>query len=270
MPELFSTKYANNSRAISGTSNVINKDDTILLCNTTSGAVAVTIGEIPNGFWDTNYKLYISDYSNNAGTNNITINAPSGFTINNASSLVISTNGGSVLIQIASSTAYVGNLNYCCNTKQISFYEANAILTDIILPIDNNKNNLLASLLLTITGETSTLGERYIINTNLNRFRFTISPTADNGTMYLVSIVTNELDVVQETNRQAILIFNGYGASGNVNSLMLNWMPVTPLKVGWKIKTYINVSSIANDVEVKFENTSTAFSQCYATRTKLL
>lgn len=266
------TTYRNTQAIITGTYNV-KSDDEVLNCDVRAGVCTVILPEYTTGYWNAVYSLYVNDAYGSAATNNITIVAPSGYTVNNASTVVVNINNGVAIVRIASDTKYAATFNYCCatpSTKDISYYEVNAQLTDTILPIDNNKNNLLAGLLLTITDETSTAGQRYIINTNLNRFRFTISPSADNGTIYLVSIVTDELDVVQETNRQSMLIFFGYGSSGNTNSLMLNWMPVTPLKVGWKIKTYVNVVSIGNDVEIKFENTATAFSQVYAMRMKLL
>ena len=270
MGVLFSTKYPNNSRTISGTSNVINKDDTILLCNTSSGAVAVTIDEIPSGYWDTNYKLYVSDYSNNAGTNNITINAPSGFTINNASSLVIATNGGSVLIQIASNTAYVGNLNYCCNTKQISYYDVIASLSQTILAPQNNNYVQLTSLLVTLTGETATLGNRYLINVNIPSIAVTTNPSANNGSLLLKSEITDSADVVKESRVQQLVLLNGYTSVSCLSYIALNWMPTTLLKNGYKIKTYLSVASLGNDVVVNINNTQTSPCQVTAIRTQLL
>jgi hypothetical protein len=107
---LNSTKYKNPERTIVGLLNAVSNADTIILCDTSLGAVAIELLEIPNDQWNTTYKLYIADKSNNASVNNITINAPVGFTINNQSSLVISTNGGAVVIRVASNTGYLGSL----------------------------------------------------------------------------------------------------------------------------------------------------------------
>ena len=107
---LNSTTYPNTSRVISGSA-VLFQNDLILLCNTSTAPVSMTLLEIPSGYWQTTWKLYVLDNSNNAGTNNITINAPSGYTINNASSLVINTNGGGVTITIASNTAFFGQVS---------------------------------------------------------------------------------------------------------------------------------------------------------------
>jgi len=107
---LNSTKYPNISRIVSGTA-VLFQNDSIILCDTSTGAVSMTLLEIPSGYWQTTWKLYVLDNNNNAGTNNITINAPSGYTINNAATLVINTNGGGVTITIASNTAFFGQVS---------------------------------------------------------------------------------------------------------------------------------------------------------------
>lgn len=107
---LNSTKYKNPERTITGLVNFVSNADTIILCDTSAGVVGIELLEIPNDQWNTTYKLYIADISNNASVNNITINAPVGFTINNQSSLVISTNGGAVVIRVASNTGYLGSL----------------------------------------------------------------------------------------------------------------------------------------------------------------
>jgi hypothetical protein len=104
-----STKYKNPQRKISGVGNKVTNADTILLCETSLGAVSLDLLQIPDDQWNTSYKLYVVDFSNNAGTNNITINAPVGFTINNLSSIVISTDGVGVVITVSSSTGYLGS-----------------------------------------------------------------------------------------------------------------------------------------------------------------
>jgi hypothetical protein len=104
-----STKYKNPQRKISGVGNKVTNADTILLCETSLGAVSLDLLQIPDDQWNTSYKLYVVDFSNNAGTNNITINAPVGYKINNLSSIVISTNGVGVVITVSSSTGYLGS-----------------------------------------------------------------------------------------------------------------------------------------------------------------
>ncbi len=102
---LFSTKYDNIQRTVAGTYSV-DPEDVILLCNTTDAAVIINLAEIPANRWNTVYKLYVKDNTGNAATNNITISAPAGFTINGASSITISTNSAHCVIRISSNTTY--------------------------------------------------------------------------------------------------------------------------------------------------------------------
>lgn len=100
------TKYKNNERTVSGSVNVENSD---MLLNVDTSLVACTINlqSIPNDNWNTLYKLYVKDISGNAGTNNITIVAPTGYKINNSQTLILNTNNESVLIRISSNLDYV-------------------------------------------------------------------------------------------------------------------------------------------------------------------
>jgi hypothetical protein len=104
---LQSQKYPNNSRTISGAINIVRTDDVTLLCNTSSGIVGLSLQEIPDDYYSTQYKLYVVDLSANANTNNITIDAPSGHTINGASSFVINANSASVVIRIVANKTYI-------------------------------------------------------------------------------------------------------------------------------------------------------------------
>ena len=106
--ELNGTFYPNVSRTIIGSGNLVFSNDVILDCDTSVNPVNLTLAEIPSGSWSTQYKLYVKDKSGNASVNNITINAPVGFTINNQPSIVISTNGVAVVISIVSNTDYIG------------------------------------------------------------------------------------------------------------------------------------------------------------------
>jgi hypothetical protein len=108
--QLYSTTYKNQFRIVSGTT-TINNDDSILYCNTSLGAVTINLIDIPSDYWSTQYKLYVCDYSNNAGTNNITINAPTGFTINGSSSLVLNVNGESAIVRISGNTTFITEIS---------------------------------------------------------------------------------------------------------------------------------------------------------------
>lgn len=112
MGNLFEQKYPNNIRQISGLNNIPFQDDVILEVDTTLGAASINLLDIPVssglGYWSTQYKLYIVDKSNNAGVNNITVNAPLGTKINGGASFTISSNGASLLVRVASNNNYIG------------------------------------------------------------------------------------------------------------------------------------------------------------------
>ena len=103
---LYAQQYPNPQRIVTGTPTIYN-DDVVLYCDTTLAAVTINLLDIPNDYWMTTYKLYVVDNSNNAATNNITINAGSGQTINAASSVTININGGSAIVRISGNTTYV-------------------------------------------------------------------------------------------------------------------------------------------------------------------
>lgn len=105
--ELSSQKYTNNIRSVSGTPTIY-RDDVTLNCNTSSAACTINLMEIPANHWMTTWELLVVDASNNAATYNITIVAPTGFKINGAQQVVITSNGGSFLIKIANNTNFVG------------------------------------------------------------------------------------------------------------------------------------------------------------------
>jgi hypothetical protein len=111
MLQLPPMKYPNTQRTVSGTVDVF-PDDVVLNCDTSTGAVTINLAQIPynatsgQGFWSTQYKLYINDISNNAGTNNITVVAGTGQTLNNQPTLVLNTNGASCYLMIAGNTEY--------------------------------------------------------------------------------------------------------------------------------------------------------------------
>lgn len=109
---LSAQKYQNTFRTISGLINVVFDNDVILLCDTALSAVDIDLAEIPLDSWNTVYKLYVVDKSNNAGANNITIKAPLGYTVNNASQFVINANGGCAIVRITSNTSYLAEANF--------------------------------------------------------------------------------------------------------------------------------------------------------------
>ncbi len=97
--------YKNNKRTVTSNTTILD-NDSLLNCNTTSGAINITLKEIPANF-STVYILYVKDIGGLAATNNITIIAPAGFKINNAQTYVINQNNQSVSIIITSNTDYL-------------------------------------------------------------------------------------------------------------------------------------------------------------------
>lgn len=104
---MFSTKYPNVSRTVSGSSVTVYNNDLILAVDTSSSACSINLGQIAAGYWNTTWKLYVYDSSNNAAVNNITINAGAGQKINNSSSIVIAVNGGGALVRIINNTNFI-------------------------------------------------------------------------------------------------------------------------------------------------------------------
>jgi hypothetical protein len=112
---MFSTKYPNNIRTVSGVV-ILRNDDVTLECDTTLGPVVINLSAIPANYWNTLWKLYIVDKSNNASVNNITINAGVSQTINGAASTIIAVNGGCAEITVMDNANYLGSFNYSAST----------------------------------------------------------------------------------------------------------------------------------------------------------
>jgi len=106
------TYYKNPTRTITGLNNVVFDNDVLLLCDTSLGVVEITLNKIPSDRFSLQYKLFIIDKSNNASVNNITIKAPTGFTVNNSTNAIINQNGGTVIITISSNSTYNAQFNY--------------------------------------------------------------------------------------------------------------------------------------------------------------
>ena len=103
---MYEQQYQNPSRIVTGTP-VLTNNDVVLYCDTSTGAVTINLLDIPNDYWMTTWKLYVVDYSNNASTNNIRINAGTGQTINAQPDVVLNVNGGSCIVRISGNTTFV-------------------------------------------------------------------------------------------------------------------------------------------------------------------
>lgn len=104
---LFSTKFPNNIRTVIGTP-ILRNDDVVLECDTALAPVIINLLGIPANEWNTTWKLYIVDKSNNASVNNITVNAPIGAKINGQNSFSITSNGASLAVAISSNSNFIG------------------------------------------------------------------------------------------------------------------------------------------------------------------
>ena len=211
---LNSTKYKNPERTIIGTPvpvvNQVSTADTIILCDTSGGAIILQLLEIPNDQWNTTYKVYIADKTNNASVNNITINAPVGFTINNQPSLVISSNGGSVLIRVASNTGYLGSLTSGGSGASVSVVNNQ---TPIVPPttLTTNLNQLIVKgFQTTNVGNNVTLQNAFVSLTNA-QINFLIS----GGTL-----IPNQIyQITDALFGLTPIAFNVYVKATSVNSL---------------------------------------------------
>ena len=123
------TKYPNNIRTVSGLNVVVYDNDVELSVNTSTVVCSIDLPAIASGYWNTTWKLYVFDASNNASVRNITINAGSGQTINGASTLVISTNGGGIMIRCLSNTSFIAITTYSAGGGGVTSVTATAPIT---------------------------------------------------------------------------------------------------------------------------------------------
>jgi hypothetical protein len=208
------TKYKNNERIVSGSVNVGNSD---MLLNVDTSLVACTINlqSIPNDYWNTLYKLYVKDISGNAGTNNITIVAPSGYKINNQQTLILNTNYESILIRISSNLDYVSFPNKAGHIIQdegvtlpqqpiLDFVGSGVTVTNGVGKTIVTIPQGITQAYTTVQNEGTSLPQRNIID-----FVGTGVTASDNGTKTIVTI-NDCCDFVELTNSQMLeLISNG-------------------------------------------------------------
>ena len=126
---LYPQKYDITTRTVTGLNNAVQPSDVVLNCDTSLAPVSINLADFTDNLWNTQYKLYINDASSLAGTNNITINAPVGYTIGNASSIVISSNGGSVIISISSNKKYSSLFNFSTPNPAIIVKNEGSVIT---------------------------------------------------------------------------------------------------------------------------------------------
>ena len=262
---LDSQKYRNTSRTITGLSNNVFTSDVLIFCDTSTGAVALNLLEIPTDFWNTTYKLYVVDANNNAQTNNITINAPVGYQVNNASSLVISSNGGIALIRIVNNTDYLAELNY--NASALAVLNEGVLLTPNATSMDFigsyvNATNVgsavsvfiqpsiisitYAQLQTAITNSTLIAGQMYSITNAIF-----IQTTSETAPVYLIATSTNTISA-QGQGRFLNADYQGIGNYSSVTGFVSNlgvWNSFLLVVVGsvviWNNLQYVSLTGVA-------------------------
>ena len=267
---LDSQKYRNTSRTITGLSNNVFTSDVLIFCDTSTGAVALNLLEIPTDFWNTTYKLYVVDANNNAQTNNITINAPVGFQVNNASSLVISTNGGIALIRIVNNTDYLAELNY--NASALAVLNEGVLLTPNATSMDFigsyvNATNVgsavsvfiqpsiisltYAQLQTAITNSTLIAGQMYSITNAIF-----IQTTSETAPVYLIATSTNTISA-QGQGRFLNADYQGIGNYSSVTGFVSNlgiWNFTLLVVVGsvviWNNLQYVSLTGVNSQPDI--------------------
>jgi hypothetical protein len=264
MGQLFIQQYPNNIRTIFGLINNVFQDDSVLVCNTTLVPTAITLLQIPENYWSTQYKLYIVD-NGHASTNNVTINAPSGFTINGQSSFVMSANNSSLIIRVASNTNYIAQ--YSSTSGGVSGH----VIQDEGVSLTQRTNLNFVGAGVTVTDDLATNSSIVTINggggsilsvTNAQMSLLIGTNTVGVGQFYLITdaIYTNGGVVVQgittnTTSLQGSGLFlnadyqavgNYSGVSGFVSALGLWSTDVLPVSVGncvvWDNLNYKNLT----------------------------
>jgi hypothetical protein len=238
--ELYSTAYQNQSRVVSGTITV-NNDDSILYCNTSAGAVVINLIDIPTNFWSTQYKLYIADNSNNASVNNITINAPTGFTINGAASITISTNGGSCIVRISGNTTYICELSTTSSSPSTpfegtnwSFVYGNGTHTANATQLQNAYTSAKAK---TPNGQPLSATNRFTVIVGAGYYQFSSNFLVDANFIDIVSL-TGNMDVV----------FSGAGTIVvSINDVLLRGINVLTKAFSLTSSSPLNVSVICEN-----------------------
>ena len=173
---MFSTKYPNNVRTVSGLNVAVFNTDVVLAVNTSSSACSINLEQIPDNYWNTTWKLYIYDSSNNASVNNITINAGAGQTINGSSSVIISNNNGGYLVRVLSNNQFIGTASGGSSAISLTTIGTSGASTLIgnVLNVPNYSTGIItltnAAMLSLINANTVVVGQLYritdaIINT---------------------------------------------------------------------------------------------------------
>ena len=260
------TTYPNTSRTISGLINPVFRTDSILLCDTTTGAVAIQLAEIPQGYWSTQYRLYVIDSSGLANVNNITITAPVGYTINGSSSVTINVANGRCILKISSDTTYLASFSYGTSAGNLAILDQGVLLTPTCTSINFLGANVTATNIgdavsvnvsndfVTLTyAQLTTLASTNLLLPNTNYLitdaEFGSTPIIPTSVL-VTAVTTNKVSLTG----QGIFFNADYQAVGNYsgvptfNSNKGVWSPLTIVVVGdvviWNNFMYLNTTGI--------------------------
>lgn len=250
--DLFSTQYENIKRTVSGTY-AVDREDVVLLCDTSLAAVIINLATIPADYWNTIYKLYVVDNSSNAATNNITINAPAGYTINDGPSVTINTNGSSVIVRISANTKYLASSNN--SNSLISIPVKNTVF---VMKNGSDSTGLVERFdkpFLTIAAARAAVSAYYTGPTApsaTNRVRIEVYSGTYTETITLDTYVDYDLKdiVLRQTSPGALISDNGVP----VNSMIFGCAKLVSTTSGGAATYGIYLSSSSSYVSASFES----------------
>lgn len=272
---MYAQQYENPSRIVTGTP-VLTNDDVVLYCDTSAGAVTINLLDIPDNFWMTTWKLYVVDYSNNASTNNITINAGTGQTINGLASFVISVNSGSVLVQITGNTTFVCN-NTSSNVSNLAVLNQGSLITSNATSMNfvgiqasavgsavTIQNNFISGTYVQITTLAAANSLIPSQNYEITNALFGTLPVI-NIAIYLTAISTNELSLTgsgyfYNADYDNVGVYTGVsGYAGQLGIWSLTLTPVVGNVCIWNNLQYVNTTGSNGVTNPSLDTTNWTF-----------
>jgi hypothetical protein len=218
MSELFTQQFATVQRTIRGLDNVVFNDDFVINCDTSSGAVSLTLPSIPVGNWSATYKLMVGDSGNNALVNNITINAPSGFTVNGQTSITILANKAAYAIEIGNDTNYV------------AYYSGNIanVTTNGLISVTN------AQLISIINGNSLIKGQFYLVTDAGVSGGVPIAGQPDAGVVVQGVIINNAVVGLSTVTGSGLFYNANYDSATSIAGNPVITIGITPAFNSWR------------------------------------
>ena len=247
---LIGTKYENVSRTVTSDT-IVTSSDSILNVDTSSQPITITLQEIPGNNFSTQYKLYINDISGNAATNNITIVAPSGFTVNTQQELILNKDSVFCVLSVTSNTNYLCAFGFDFNTAS-GLVPQNAVFVDSQLGDDaTGEYGNVAKPFKTIFGAQVAAYDYMNANPNL----YDMSSTTYKVVPFVEPIETVDTNIVSiEAPRVTIKVAPGvYYATDDFQALLdSDRVPfeTKSLAIGWQLNNSFNLMMPYIDYEL--------------------